>query len=180
MHSGEPRQEVRSRQGSCVCVHCCTQARGGQRTSSCTPCPCRTGPHAARTRSSCPCHADHPRSAACPSSAWLALNGVSSTRRSAPVADATATAQVLWGCPSAGWAERRTEFLGQEPRGPRRWGSGAAQFARSVRAKLRRPGRLGPSPPPLALARISRIFFSNFGERSFHRKFHTHILTIVG
>ena len=64
----------------CVCVHGCTQARGGQRTSTCTPCRCRTGRHAARTRSSCPCHADHPRSAACPSSAWLALNGVSYTQ----------------------------------------------------------------------------------------------------
>ena len=64
----------------CVCVHGCTQARGGQRTSTCTPCRCRTGRHAARTRSSCPCHADHPRSAACPSSAWFALNGVSYTQ----------------------------------------------------------------------------------------------------
>ena len=127
MHSGEPRQEVRSGQGSCVCVcvHGCTQARGGQRTSTCTPCRCRTGRHAARTRSSCPCHADHPRSAACPSSAWLALNGVSYTQIcscSRRDRDSGGGLGLLWGCPFCGYRGRTAlrRSVGLRPAPPHR------------------------------------------------------------
>jgi len=161
MHSGEPRQEVRSRQGSCVCV-CAWLHSGEGRTA-------HFNVHALSVsdRSTCstnsqllPLPRRPPAISGLPIFRMVRPECVSSTAD--PVADATATAQVLWGCPSAGYRgsinqQRRERQNGGRTsrdmrRGPPRLFGWEGLCARLPALAITSSILLGRSAPPSVLS----------------------------